>query len=77
MPNKQIKAIKFLAESKYESSKFFLYGDEHALCYKSKHHCLKDQDLQLLEKIYLDLDDDNFEKVSDILKKQEETQECL
>ena len=65
MPNKQIKAIKFLAESKYESSKFFLYGDEHALCYKSKHHCLKDQDLQLLEKIYLDLDDDNFESLLD------------
>ena len=53
MPNKQIKAIKFLAESKYESSKFFLYGDEHALCYKSKHHCLKDQDLQFLEKMFV------------------------
>ena len=65
MPNKQIKAINFLASTKHESIKFFLYGDEHALCYKAKHHCLKDQDLQLLEKIYLDLDDDNFESLLD------------
>ena len=65
MPNKQIKAINFLDSTKHELTKFFLYGDEHALCYKSKHHCLKDQDLQLLEKIYLDLDDDNFESLLD------------
>ena len=65
MPNKQIKAINFLDSNKHELTKFFLYGDEHALCYKSKHHCLKDQDLQLLEKIYLDLDDDNFESLLD------------
>ncbi len=65
MLNKPIKAIKFLARPKHESVKFFLFGDEHALCFKSKHHCLKDQDLQLLEKIYLDLDDDNFESLLD------------
>ena len=65
MPNKQIKAINFLAESKHEFSKFILYGNEHVLCYKSKHHCLKDQDSQLLEKIYLDLDDVNFESLLD------------
>ena len=65
MPNKQIKAINFLDSTKHELTKFFLYGSEHALCYKSKHHCLKDQDLQLLEKIYLDLDDDNFESLLD------------
>ena len=65
MLNKPIKAIKFLARPKHESVKFFLFGDEHALCFKAKHHCLKDQDLQLLEKIYLDLDDDNFESLLD------------
>ena len=65
MPNKQIKAINFLDSTKHELTKFFLYGDEHALCYKSKHHCLKDQDLQLLEKIYLDLNDDNFDSLLD------------
>ena len=65
MSNKQIKAINFLSNSKHESLKFFLYGNEHALCYKSKNHCLNDQDLQLLEKVYLDLDDDDFESLLD------------
>ena len=65
MSNKQIKAIKFLAESKHESAKYFLYGNEHALCYKSRSHCLKNLDLQSLEKIYLNLDDDNFEPLLD------------
>ena len=65
MLNKTIKAIKFLARPKHESVKFILFGDEHALCFKTKHHCLKDQDLQLLEKVYLDLDDDNFESLLD------------
>ena len=65
MSNKIIKAINFLAKPKHESAKFFLFGDEHALCYKSKHHCLKDQDLQLLEKVYLDLDDNDFESLLD------------
>ena len=65
MSNKIIKAINFLAKPKHESAKFFLFGDEHALFYKSKHHCLKDQDLQLLEKVYLDLDDNDFESLLD------------
>ena len=65
MSNKIIKAINFLAKPKHESAKFFLFGDEHALCYKSKHHCLKDQDLKLLEKVYLDLDDNDFESLLD------------
>ena len=65
MSNKQIKAINFLSNSEHKSVKFFLYGNEHALCYKSKKHCLKDHDLQLLEKIYLNVDDDNFESLLD------------
>ncbi len=65
MSNKIIKAINFLAKPKHESAKFFLFGDEHALCYKSKHHCLKDQDLQLLEKVYLDIDNNDFESLLD------------
>ena len=65
MPNKSIKAINFLATREHKSVKFFLFGDEHSLCYKSKIHCLKDQDLQLLEKIYLELEDNNFESLLD------------
>ena len=65
MSNKQIKAINFLSNSEHKSVKFFLYGNDHALCYKSKKHCLKDHDLQLLEKIYLNVDDDNFESLLD------------
>tara|TARA_A100001015_G_scaffold318726_1_gene439470 strand:+ start:356 stop:1321 length:966 start_codon:yes stop_codon:yes gene_type:complete len=65
MSNKSIKAINFLAQPNHKSVKFFIFGDEHALCYKSKQHCLNHQDLQLLEKIYLDLDDDNFASLLD------------
>ena len=65
MPNKPIKAINFLAMNKHKSVKFFLFGDEHSLCYKSKLHCLKGQDLQLLEKIYLELEDNDFESLLD------------
>ena len=65
MSNKSLKAINFLAQPNHKSVKFFIYGDEHALCYKSKQHCLNHQDLQLLEKIYLDLDDDNFASLLD------------
>ena len=65
MSNKSIKAINFLAQPNHESVKFFIFGDEHALCYKSKQHCLNHQNLQLLEKIYLDLDDDNFASLLD------------
>ena len=65
MSNKSIKAINFLAQPNHESVKFFIFGDEHALCYKSKQHCLNDQNLQLLEKIYLDLDDENFASLLD------------
>ena len=65
MSNKSIKAINFLAQPNHESGKFFIFGDEHALCYKSKQHCLNHQNLQLLEKIYLDLDDDNFASLLD------------
>jgi len=65
MPNKPIKAINFLATNEHKSVKFFLFGDEHSLCYKSKIHCLKDQDLQLLEKIYLELEDNDFESLLD------------
>ena len=65
MSNKSIKAINFLAQPNHESVKFFIFGDEHALCYKSKQHCLNHQNLQLLEKIYLDLDDENFASLLD------------
>ena len=65
MSNKSIKAINFLAQPNHESVKFFIFGDEHALCYKSKQHCLNHQNLQLLEKIYLDLDDENFVSLLD------------
>ena len=65
MSNKSIKAINFLAQSNHESVKFFIFGDEHVLCYKSKKHCLNHQNLQLLEKIYLDLDDENFVSLLD------------
>ena len=60
MSTRQLKAIKFLISSADEENKFFLFGDEHILIYQAKKNCLKNEDLNLLEKFYLNVDDDDF-----------------
>jgi len=60
MSTRQLKAIKFLISSADEENKFFLFGDEHILIYQAKKNCLKNEDLNLLEKFYLNIDDDDF-----------------
>lgn len=60
MSTRQLKAIKFLISSTDEENKFFLFGDEHILMYQAKKNCLKNEDLSLLEKFYLNIDDDDF-----------------
>ena len=63
MSNKQIRAINFLASHEHQSVKFFIYGNEHALCYRSKHHCVKNKDLKIMEKVFLDLESVDFESL--------------
>ena len=61
MSIKQLKAIKFSLSPANETNKYFLFGDEHILMYRAKKHCLKKLDMNLLEKFYIDIADDNFD----------------
>ena len=65
MPSKQLKAIKFFSSSSLNSNKFIIFGDEYVLSYRTKKHCLKDLDINLLEKSYIDMADDNFNESLD------------
>ena len=53
MPSKQLKAIKFFSSPSLNSNKFIVFGDEYVLSYRTKKHCLKDLDINLLEKSYV------------------------
>ena len=61
MPNKQTKAIKFLSSPIDENNKFILFGEEHILMHQAKQNCLKNEDMSLLEKFYLDINSENFD----------------
>ena len=61
MSAKLIKAIKFTLSATDNKNKYFLFGDEHILMYQAKNHCLKNLDIKLLEKFYIDIADENFD----------------
>jgi DNA polymerase III delta subunit len=61
MSIKQLKAIKFSLSPANETNKYFLFGDEHILMYRAKKHCLKNLDMNLIEKFYINIADDNFD----------------
>ena len=61
MSAKLIKAIKFTLSATDNINKYFLFGDEHILMYQAKNHCLKNLDIKLLEKFYIDIADENFD----------------
>ena len=61
MSAKLIKAIKFTISATDNVNKYFLFGDEHILMYQVKNHCLKNLDIKLLEKFYIDIADENFD----------------
>ena len=54
------KAINFLLNEPPSLNKFFIFGDEHILNQKARSHFLKDMDLKMLEKVALDLENENF-----------------
>ena len=53
MSIKQLKAIKFSLSSAHDANKYFLFGDEHILIYQARKNCLKNLDINLLEKYFL------------------------
>ena len=54
------RAINFLLNKSPNLNKFFIFGDEHILNQKVRTHFLKDVDLKVLEKVTLDLENENF-----------------
>ena len=52
----------FLNLKEFPYNKFFFFGNEPALFVKAKNHSLIEHDLRLLEKVYLNLEDEDFDQ---------------
>ena len=52
----------FLNLKDFSYNKFFFFGNEPALFVKGKNHSLMEHDLRLLEKVYLNLENDDFDQ---------------
>ena len=53
----------FLNLNNFSHKKFLIFGDEPALVVKVKKHILADEDLRMIEKVYLNLEDQNFDEL--------------
>ena len=61
MASMELKATNFLSQKDSNYINFFLYGEEPSLTFRCLKHVLLNEDMKMIEKIYLNLDDDNFE----------------
>ena len=52
----------FLNLEKFSHKKFLIFGEEPALIVKVKNHALADEDLRMVEKVYLDMEERDFEE---------------
>ena len=52
----------FLNLEKFSHKKFLIFGEEPALIVKAKNHALADEDLRMVEKVYLDMEERDFEE---------------
>ena len=52
----------FLNLKDFSYNKFFFFGNEPALFVKGKNHSLMEHDLRLLEKVYLNLENEDFDQ---------------
>ena len=52
----------FLNLENFSHKKFLIFGEEPALIVKAKNHALADEDLRMVEKIYLDMEERDFEE---------------
>ena len=51
----------FLNLENFSHKKFLIFGEEPALIVKAKNHALADENLRMVEKIYLDMEERDFE----------------
>ena len=61
MASMELKATNFLSQKDSNYKNFFLYGEEPSLTFRCLKHVLLNEDMKMIEKIYLNLDDENFE----------------
>ena len=61
MASMELKATNFLSQKDSNYTNFFLYGEEPSLTFRCLKHVLLNEDMKMIEKIYLNLDDENFE----------------
>ena len=61
MASMELKATNFLSQKNPNYINFFLYGEEPSLTFRCLKHAVLNEDMKMVEKIYLNLDDDNFE----------------
>ena len=52
----------FLNLENFSHKKFLIFGEEPALIVKAKNHALADEDLRMVEKVYLDMEERDFEE---------------
>ena len=62
MSNFNIDINNFLGLENFSYKKFLIFGEEPALIVKAKNHALADEDLRMVEKVYLDMEERDFEE---------------
>ena len=62
MSNFNIDINNFLRLENFSYKKFLIFGEEPALIVKAKNHALADEDLRMVEKVYLDMEERDFEE---------------
>ena len=53
---------KFLELNNFSNKKFFIFGEEPALLVRVKNHALANEDLRMIEKVYLNMEQEGFEQ---------------
>ena len=62
MPESSIDINKFLELNEFSNSKFLIFGEEPSLVVKVKNHALAKEDLRMIEKVYLNMEQEDFEQ---------------
>ena len=62
MPESSIDINKFLELNEFSNSKFLIFGEEPSLVVKVKNHALAKEDLRMIEKVYLNMEQEDLSK---------------
>ena len=62
MSNSNTDVNNFLNLENFSHKKFLIFGEEPALIVKVKNHALTNEDLRMIEKVYLDMEEKDFEE---------------